>query len=80
MYQGLKVYFERLETGEIQELPEDLRITDEEPGHGRKNGKYGRQQISGTRRGKGIGRTAHDNPISEFPYDTGKPRKLAVIT
>ncbi|MDR1617730.1 MAG: ISAs1 family transposase [Treponema sp.] len=36
LYQEVKEYFEGLESGEIGELPEDLWITEEERGHGRR--------------------------------------------
>jgi hypothetical protein len=35
LHQDIREYFEGLETGKIQDLPEDVRISEEEPGHGR---------------------------------------------
>jgi predicted transposase YbfD/YdcC len=36
LHEEIKEYFEGLETGEIRDLPEDIWVTDEATGHGRK--------------------------------------------
>ncbi|MDR3140060.1 MAG: hypothetical protein LBT95_10390 [Treponema sp.] len=36
LHQDIRGYFEGLQTGEIRDLPEDVWISEEETGHGRK--------------------------------------------